>query len=118
MTPEVWALLIILVILLILGVVVARVTRKRHARPDYFGLYVLGLVWFAAGIPFQNYPLSGLGIVFAILGLTHREEWRSSSIAQKKIDIKKKLAIALVFLIGAAALVTLILLLVLKKGTV
>ena len=77
---------IILVILLII-----MVAFKKHKGPtDYYALFIMGLIWMAIGIPFQNYMLFLIGVIFSIAGLAHKKEWKADQKAWAKLPKKQR----------------------------
>jgi hypothetical protein len=68
----IWA---ILAILILLGIVAIVVSRKKKRPTDYYSLFVIGLVWFAIGLPLRNFVLGALGFIFMITGLVNRKKW-------------------------------------------
>lgn len=81
-------------------IVVAILSRKKGCKsqkPDYYAFFIMGIVWLAAGIPLDNYGLSGMGLVFMIIGLAHRDEWKENRRCWKDMDPKQKRLKLIVF---------------------
>ncbi|MFC1728620.1 hypothetical protein ACFLZ7_04105 [Nanoarchaeota archaeon] len=82
-----WILVSVLILVIILAVV-AIYAKKKYKRPmDYYNLFIIGLVWFVIGIPLGNSVLWMLGLVFMIVGLSHKKEWKKNR--RKWKDLKK-----------------------------
>jgi hypothetical protein len=54
------------------------IRRKSDNPPDYYSLFIVGLLWIAAGTPTKLYALSIIGAVLTIIGLRHRKEWKKN----------------------------------------
>ncbi len=68
-----WLLISIMVFLLLI-VILALIFRKKE-RPDYYGLFVVGMIWIPVGISLKNYPLVAIGCVSMLIGILKRKEW-------------------------------------------
>ncbi len=113
-----WILIAIAVFVVIFGIlaVLAARARKRKNRPiDYFSWFIIGIIWVAAGlIGFDNMPFFFImGLVFMIIGLVHKKEWKKNHEAnkwknlskqEKKIRIWILLILGILVLAGLAAL--------------
>ena len=83
MTP--WLVIVIAVLIVLLGIVFAMRMRKGKMPPtDYFGWFVIGVVWAIAGI--VGMIFSGrdqsffliMGLAFAIGGWVRRDKWKEN----------------------------------------
>lgn len=83
--PAIAVLVLILVLVFVLYVV-----RKKKLAPDYYGYFLIGLIWFIAGLPFMNYLLSGMGLLFMIIGLLHQDKWKKNKVKWSKFGKKEK----------------------------
>ena len=97
--PAIIILVLVLVLLFVLYVV-----RKSKLAPDYYGYFVIGLIWVIAGMPFMNYWLSGIGFLFMIIGLLHQDKWKKNKVKWSKLSKKEKAKRAKLMLILAALL--------------
>jgi membrane protein CcdC involved in cytochrome C biogenesis len=86
-----WILVAILVAIVLLGVVMVVVLRKRRqpTRLDYRNYFVMGVIWLATGVVLSLLPwfLHGevslwfglfflvMGLAYTIFGLVNREKW-------------------------------------------
>ncbi|MBU0952830.1 MAG: hypothetical protein KKA90_00160 [Nanoarchaeota archaeon] len=81
-----WILLGIVALFVLFGaVLLLKVKRgKEPHKPDYYSMFVMGLVWFAIGIPFFFVFDSSMsfffimGLVFMGIGLRHRDRWEEN----------------------------------------
>lgn len=78
MTPEVWFVLSIVVVLIAAGVIifVARKTKKSEREPSYRAFFIIGIMWLPTGVATKNYALSIVGITFLVIGLANRDKWK------------------------------------------
>ncbi len=91
-----WLLIPIISIIIILGIIFILSLKKNKGKkhePDYYLFFILGIVWIGAGVPLGTtsnfWTLSIMGLVFMIIGLSHKKEWKK----QKRIcwkDLSKK----------------------------
>jgi len=107
--PAIIVLVLILVLLFVLYVV-----RKSKLAPDYYGYFVIGLIWVIAGMPFMNYWLSGMGFLFMIIGLLHQDKWKKNKVKWSKLSKKEKktrkrlmITLGVLLLIFVVSLITL-----------
>lgn len=102
---------IVVAVVLVVFFVIMILTRKDKAKrpPDYYNLFMIGLVWFALGIPFAmdgSYFFLAMGIIFGGIGLANKDKWESnrkrwSDLAPEERKIKKIIMVALGALILA-----------------
>ena len=81
---------IIAVIVIALGIIVLFISMKKkkegkYVEPDYRAFFILGICFLPIGIIFMitvRNPgfigMSGLGIVYLIIGLSHRDKWKTT----------------------------------------
>ena len=86
--------LAIIAILVLVGIILLAVVWKRRregeqGEPDYRAFFTMGIAWLSAGIvimiisllldiPFVvGLPLSIMGVVYLILGLSNRDKWKA-----------------------------------------
>jgi len=53
----------------------------------------MGLVWIGIGFPMKNYPLSAMGLVFAIAGIMNKDKWKENHKCTPSIDKKMKISL-------------------------
>jgi Sec-independent protein secretion pathway component TatC len=94
-----WIFIVVGVLLLLALIVTVYMVKKgRKRKVDYYGFFIIGVIWTAIGIPLSNYPLSVMGLVFLILGLANKDKWKER---EKWSDIspqEKKLRIILIMI--------------------
>lgn len=83
---------VLLAILVILAIVVKMNTKKKHRKTDYYSWFIIGIVWLCAGVPLKNYALSVIGLVFMVLGLTHKKEWKKNRVRWSDLDDQERKA--------------------------
>ena len=42
---------------------------------NYRALFIIGIIWFAIGLPLKNQPLIITGIAFIIIGFLNKNKW-------------------------------------------
>ncbi|MAG11025.1 hypothetical protein CMI44_01810 [Candidatus Pacearchaeota archaeon] len=111
MDVQIWLLILVAVMIVILAVLAIFTTRRRKRPIDYCSFFIMGVIWFAVGILFKNYILFTVGLIFTIVGLVHKKNWKKNRLRWSDLDKKEKkwriiLMIALggILLIGALAL--------------
>lgn len=98
-----WVLISILILLILFGVCAFLMYKQRKMkRPtDYRAFFYIGIVWLIAGLPFKNYTLSFMGLVFAIVGLLNKDKWKKNAVNFKKMNkSEKRLRVALILLLA------------------
>jgi uncharacterized membrane protein len=80
-----WILIAIIILLIIFGIIAILATKKGKKKPtDYYSLFVMGIIWLPLGIVFMinDYSLGNiffiLGLVYMIMGLAHKKEWKKN----------------------------------------
>jgi hypothetical protein len=111
MTNVPWILfgIIVLLTLVVLGIFIF-IKKGKKRKIDYHNFFIIGIIWVGAGIALgvssKNYTLFIMGLVFMILGLIHKKEWKQNIADRKKRwqsmskKDKKKLMIIKWVLIG------------------
>ncbi len=106
-------LMIIIAAFLLVGFVIAifaTINRKKENRkPNYKAFFIIGICWLPLGISTGNYAFSIIGLVFMILGITHKKSWKNQpkwdelSPAEKKIKIALIIFLALILILGVVS---------------
>lgn len=86
---------------LAVAIILQRKNIKRS--PDYYNLFMIGLMWIVLGIPFAfdgSYVFIAFGAVFAGIGILNKSKWKEnrrkwSDLPPKEKSIKK---IVMIFL--------------------
>ncbi|MCH7850845.1 MAG: hypothetical protein IH845_04345 [Nanoarchaeota archaeon] len=105
------ALILVLAILLAILAVFAYTSRNyKEQKVDYFAFFLVGIVWLPIGAAIENYVLSVMGLIFASIGVSNRQEWDQNRKDWAILDKdEKKLrtvlisALAILFISGIAA---------------
>jgi len=108
-------------LLALLVLVVVRARREKRP-PDYFAIFLMGIVWLLTGVsmillvPKEDFTLSSwgftiMGAAFMAIGLAHRDKWKEnrrtwSSLApsEKKIKLTLVVILGVLMLAGLAAM--------------
>ena len=106
------SILILVVVLMLLGAFLI-VNRKKKQTPDYYTLFIMGLLWAAIGPALENYFLSVMGVIFMVLGLVHKKEWKKhknwDDLSKRERGIKLAIMIILLMLVIAGLIVYILL---------
>lgn len=81
----------VLVIFLAVAIILQRKNIKRP--PDYYNLFMIGLMWVVLGIPFAfdgSYVFIAVGIVFSAIGLANKSKWKENRRTWKDLTPKEK----------------------------
>ena len=101
----IWILVSVAVVIIVLGILAIFFIKAKEGKHkvDYYSLFIMGVIWIAAGIPLDNTALWILGILFFIIGLANKDKWKKNRMDWKKITKKQKnilyIAIAMLFLL-------------------
>ena len=84
---------------------------KKRQPMDYYMWFLIGIVWLIIGLPMgissNNWGIFAIGLVFTILGLSHKKQWKDckrpawDNLTRKQKQIKIAILI-FVFLIAVA----------------
>ena len=115
MDKNIWLSGAILIAIILLAVVAFVLRKKGRASPDYKSFFYIGLVWMALGLTTMrdNYFFFLMGVVSAVLGLSHKKGWeknhrRWNELGAKEKRIKIGVTITLAFLIAAGIAILLV----------
>ncbi len=90
MMSNLWIMIGIAVLIIILGILCFFVYRKKQCGPDYYGIFIIGLIWLPIGLLMKNPGLGIIGIGFLILGLVNKEKWNQKKCEWKKMSSKEQ----------------------------
>ncbi|MCP3685743.1 MAG: hypothetical protein GY861_24105 [bacterium] len=65
----------LILLLLVVYVLVAH-RRGNEMKPNFKTMFIMGVIWIPAGIAIGSPYLWGMGIVFAVIGLLKKSQWR------------------------------------------
>ena len=99
-----WMTFLMVVLMIILGVIVAYLfskNKKGQKTPDYYAFFIMGLIWFIAGLIVKNVPLWLTGAIFLLVGLFNVRQWRKNEVKWNQLSkFEKRLRIwVMIFLI-------------------
>lgn len=96
--------IVIAAILLVFLVVLFVIRRNNKRPPDYYNLFVAGIVWFALGLPLAadgSYLFLVMGIVMSAIGLTHKSKWKENRQTWSALGSREKIfKTALIIVLG------------------
>lgn len=114
-----WIMISILIVLVLLGVIAILATRKKKTKPDYYTFFIMGIIWLAIGIPLDNWGLTAMGFIFAIVGLVHKDKWKENRQTWDKLDsTEKKIKIVIIAILGLLVLAGLVVYLLFNNGVI
>jgi uncharacterized membrane protein len=112
-----WIIFLMFVLMIIFGVIVAYLFSKNKSgqrEPDYYAFFIMGLIWFIAGLIVNNTPLWIIGLLFLLIGLFNHKKWRQNEFKWKDLSRREKrlriwiFAFLLIILVGGLLFVFLI----------
>jgi hypothetical protein len=72
-----WWLFVSLIILgLLIAFLVMLLTKKREYKPDYWMLFILGVLWLPMGLFSDNVVFLILGFTYLAIGLANKDKWK------------------------------------------
>jgi hypothetical protein len=88
-----WIIFLMFVLMIIFGVIVAYLfskNKKGQRRPDFYAFFIMGLIWFVAGLIMNNTPLWIIGLLFLLIGILNHRGWRQNEFKWKDLSKKEK----------------------------
>lgn len=94
-----WILFTVTILIILLAVIFISLNKKyKNKGPDYYTFFIMGIIWLGAGIPLatttNNWGFSIMGLIFMVLGLIHKKDWKKyprtrwESLSKKEKQIK------------------------------
>lgn len=81
-----WVVAGIFIAIVIIGILItAFALKRRRKHVDYFAIFIMGFIWFVAGVPLRIWSLVILGGLFALIGLANHDEWGKNRVAWKDL---------------------------------
>jgi multisubunit Na+/H+ antiporter MnhB subunit len=75
-----WTLPAVTVLVVVVGLIIIAATialkRKEQRSVDYYSLFIIGVIWLVVGLALFNHALWIIGLVIAVFGLYHRNDWQ------------------------------------------
>lgn len=76
-----WLIVAVIGVLAVVALAVLLLKRSKgeSTEPDYRVFFIIGISWLPIGIATENIGLVGIGVVFMLIGLAHRDEWKDEA---------------------------------------
>ena len=85
-------ILIAVAIALVIGIILAVIASKgKKTPPDYYSWYIMGIIWFIFGILMEQWAFSVMGLVFSVIALHHKNEWKKNHEQVLKLTPRKRM---------------------------
>ena len=94
-----WLLAAIAILIIFLGIIYIFSVRKKRRPVDYYNLFIIGIIWAGVGIPLKNFALSAIGIIFMIIGLTHKNEWKKNRKRWKDLNKNERILTIVIMIV-------------------
>ena len=115
--PILWIVLGVLVLFLLIAAFALQKKKKR--KPDYYVFFIMGLIWLPFGIIMDNSVLWIMGLLFMIVGLAHKKEWKKNRLTWDKLDKnEKKIRAALIIFLALLVLTGIVFYFLAQKGLI
>ena len=89
--------------------VIVESKKNKRQLTDFYAMFLMGIVWVPISILLKNYALMTTGILFILIGLFNKSEWKKDVHEWKNISVKeRKLIIKLIIILGIILLVGII----------
>jgi len=112
------ALLVLVLAVFLLAVIVYSLIKKskKKQEPDYYTLFVMGIIWFITGILLNNPALWALGLIFFAVGLSNCKKWNKNRKEWKQLDKKERLLLVTILIVLAIVFFGEVILFLLANG--
>jgi len=100
----IWIIAATIVLLALFAVVAIILKKGKKHKPDYFAIFIMGIIWFVLGIPLDNSALSVMGLVFFTIGLVHQDTWKKNHRKWNNLNKQEK-QLTMLLIISLAILV-------------
>lgn len=111
-----WILISIATLLILFGVIYLLYKKKKT--PDYYSLFLIGVVWLVIGIPLQNYVLSAIGMILMTVGLANKKKWQKRKKWNELNPKEKNAKIIIMIILFVLFIVGLIFFFLTEKGLI
>ncbi len=119
MDRKIWLFAAILIFAVILVLLIVFMARKKKSPPDYYALFIIGLMWTVLGLPLKNYALSAAGVVFVIVGLANKNKWKKHEEDWSKLNRPEKIVrIITMAILGLLVVLGIVFYFLTKKGII
>jgi integral membrane sensor domain MASE1 len=102
-----WTLVSVVIMLVMVALLTLYVffSHKGPSRgPDYYSLFIMGLLWLALGFPLDSAVLSLVGAVLMLIAWMHRDRWEANRRALADMTSQQWRARAIIIGAGLLAL--------------
>jgi len=104
---NIWPILAVAIalLLILIGFIIMLAIKKKKVAPDYYALFMMGILWLPLGLAIKNYAFSVMGFIFVIVGLVNKNKWKANR--QKWSDLsegEKKLKLTLIIILSLLAI--------------
>jgi len=106
MAVVIWAIFALLFLGLILAMAAYFIQGKKKTQADYFGMFIVGMIWAPIGIIIENSLFIIMGILFMAIGLKNKDRWGKKNVKWKKLNKQEKKARILIFVFLAIIFLT------------
>ncbi|MFH1586182.1 MAG: hypothetical protein ABIB79_05430 [archaeon] len=116
---KLWLIIVIATAIIVLGIlaIVLAMTRKKKAPPDYYALFVMGIIWFPVGLAIDNTVFWVLGLIFATIGILNKDKWKKNRRHWKDMEkIEKAIIFGIMIILFLLVIFGIIALLLVDKG--
>ena len=112
-----WILIAVGVLVFLLAIVFIFINKKKKIPPDYYTLFIVGITWFAIGLPLKNYFLWTVGLVLMAVGLANKDKWKKNHKTWKQLDKdEKNIRIVIISIVGVLVLIGFVFFFLVQKG--
>ena len=94
-----WTIVSALIVAIAIGILTIVLVKRKEIPPDYFAIFIMGVLWVVIGVLTQNVGLIFLGVVFGCIGFLNKNKWKENNKSWKHLNKEEK------FVRGAIAIV-------------
>lgn len=72
-----WIMILIIIVVIFIGIL-AKINAKKgkDIHPDYFILFIIGIIWIPVGLSMGSSIFWIVGLVFMAISIVNREKWK------------------------------------------
>jgi len=119
MTVVMWVLIAIAVLIVLLAILAFFMTKGKKTKPDYYAMFMMGIVWMPFGVIMNNIFFWVMGAAFMAIGLLNRDKWKENRKDFKKMDKKDKMFFYVIMaVLGVLVLVGIVFFFLVEKGVI
>jgi hypothetical protein len=91
-----WILIGIFVLIILLAAAALILKKGKQQKPSYKTFFIMGMTWLPLGIVLDNYALTGMGVIFMVIGLVNRDKWEDEPKWAELPEEQKRLKLILI----------------------